>query len=587
VATFNIEYDMTAKVWTYKDGELVITAERSYTKHTDLRVSMAVYKGKDGDFGKGRVLVTRDSVTLSGAQTRERFIKKLVGKNCTISDDGLLALDEAIRSKQTEQQPQTDPKKAAAAPIDYYETAKELLNDPKLLERVGHVIKASGYAGDLKPPKVGYMVATSRLLERPNNLTFTGPSASGKSAAVDSFLQLIPEEDYYLEKAGSARALVYNDADYSHKMIVVAEADSLPEDGPAASAVRSLASDNEMSYDVVERNPETGAFFTRRIIKPGPTCLITTTTKPLKWQMDTRMLASPIPDTKEATKEVLHAHADSVNGRSRPSPDLAPFLALQWWLRLAGGRRVIVPFASALAEKVPPDHVRMRRDFRQLLTLIQSCALLHQCQRPRSADGAIVATIEDYRLVRELALDIFTAAATGGITPQVRQTVEAVKKLAVGEKTAKVVDVARELRLSTEAAWYRVQRAIKLSYIVNQETRDRQPAKLVPGDPLPDATDTLPKPEDVQVHMSVHPPKEDLNIETPSVAAIKTQDLTAINRDSPSAEDKTPIKAGNLIAPTGSIKRLNGVPAGGEDEQVAALVEDGSEGGIDESEVRL
>jgi hypothetical protein len=206
----------------------------------------------------------------------------------------------------------------------------------------------------------------------------------------------MPADASYLEKAESARALIYNDEDFQHRIVVVAEADSIPEDGPAASANRSIAADHTMAYDVVERNAKTGRFETRRIVKAGPTGLITTSTKPLGTQMGTRVLEIPIPDDPQQTRHVLKAHARSVSSLTYQDIDTTPYLALQRYLAAQGEQLLMLPFADALADLVPVHAVRMRRDFRQLLTCIQAIALLYQCQRQKSPEGAILATLEDY-----------------------------------------------------------------------------------------------------------------------------------------------------------------------------------------------
>ena len=48
----------------------------------------------------------------------------------------------------------------------------------------------------------------------------------------------------------------------------------------------------------------------------------------------------------------------------------------------------------------------MRRDFRAVLSLIQSHALLHQASRERDIAGKVIAEFEDYAIVRELVVDI-------------------------------------------------------------------------------------------------------------------------------------------------------------------------------------
>ena len=374
-----------------------------------------------------------------------------------------------------------------------YKLARPLLEAPDLLERIEGTIRARGYAGDLTPPMLVYFALTSRVLERPSNLAVIAPSAAGKNFTVDAPCALMPDSAYHLERAGSPRALIYSDEDFEHRIVIVAEADSIPDKGPAASAIRSLATDNAMSYDVVERDEETGRHETRHIEKQGPTGLLTTSTKRLREQLSTRMLTVGIPDSPDHVREVLLALAEAVNGFG-PVVDVAPFQALQRWLELAGERRVTIPFANALALAVPADLIRMNRDFRQLLTMIQAVALLHQCQRQRDAEGRIVATIDDYRMVRERLLDVFTATATGGVTPSVRATVAAVRSLYDEEHPVTVKRVADHLHLPKNTTLYRVRAARTGGYIVNLETKRGQPARLVPGDPLPEERPALPEP---------------------------------------------------------------------------------------------
>jgi hypothetical protein len=367
--------------------------------------------------------------------------------------------------------------------------ASTLLRDPALLERVGDAIRALGYAGDVTPPMIAYLGLTSRLLRRPLNLAFVAPSGAGKNRAIDAALALMPPSAYYVEKAGSARALVYGDESYEHRVVVVSEADSIPEDGPAASAIRALAADNEMTYDTVEKDAS-GQFAVRRITKTGPTGLITTSTRALPHQFDTRTLTVTVADTPGQTRDVMRAHAASVNGLM-PEADVSELVALQRWLEMEGHREVSIPYAGVLAETVPADHVRMRRDFRQLLTMIEAIAMLHQHQRERDADGRIVANLDDYGHARTLLLDVFQGVSSAGLTPQVRETVAAVQRIYEGEPLTKQA-IADALGLSKDTAWYRIKRAISLGYLSNDETRKGRPAQIRPGDPLPDDRPALP-----------------------------------------------------------------------------------------------
>jgi hypothetical protein len=176
-------------------------------------------------------------------------------------------------------------------------------------------------------------------------------------------------------------------------------------------------------------------------------------------------------------------------------------------------------FAERLAALVPHDQVRMRRDFTQLLTLIQAHAVLYQRQRERADDSRIIATIDDYRAVYELVAPIFQAIAAGGITPQLRETVRAVKALTPNpDDRAGIAAIASHLKLDKSAIKRRVQKAVRAGWLVNEETRSRQPAKLRVGDPLPEECPTLPSPENrftipsctsAPVHQSGENPHDD------------------------------------------------------------------------------
>lgn len=373
-----------------------------------------------------------------------------------------------------------------------YTASSALLHDSNLMDLVKHAIAKSGFAGDASIPLLVYLAITSRFLDRPQNLAIIGPSGAGKNAAVDAAARLHPEEAVYLIKAGSSRALIYNEEAFEHRVVIFGEADSIPEEGSAATAIRNLAADNEMSYEVVERDERTGRQTTRKIVKRGPTGLITTSTRSLGEQMGTRVLDLPISDSPEQTRLVMRAHAARVNPRKEYTVDLAPFHHLQRWLGLAGARRVLIPFSDTLADLLPANSVRMRRDFNQLLTCIESIALLHQCQRDRTEDGWIGATIEhDYTIARELLAPVFDTVAAEGLTPAIRETVEAIKE---GEEISEV-ELRQRLPLSKSTIAYRVKRAIAGGWLVNKETRKGVAAKLARTGPLPEEVSALPSPK--------------------------------------------------------------------------------------------
>ena len=109
--------------------------------------------------------------------------------------------------------------------------------------------------------------------------------------------------------------------------------------------------------------------------------------------------------------------------------DLEQWRDLQRWLADAE-HRVTIPYARQLAQQVPPVAVRLRRDFGSLLALIRAHAVLHQASRERDDAGRIIATLDDYAVVRELVADTIAEGVGATVSDTVRETVEAVAALA-------------------------------------------------------------------------------------------------------------------------------------------------------------
>ena len=190
----------------------------------------------------------------------------------------------------------------------------------------------------------------------------------------------------------------------------------------------------------------------------------------------------------------MRAQALRVTGHAGLALDLEPFFALQRYLELTAPHAVEIPFAEVLAELVPPTAVRMRRDFRQLLTCIQTIALLHREQRPRTPDGAVVAAIADYTETRALLASVFDTSAAEGLTPAIRETVEAV---APGEEIS-ATELSGRLSLSKSTVSWRTRRALRAGWLVNLESRKGHEARFMRGAPLPEDQSVLPSTEQVR-----------------------------------------------------------------------------------------
>jgi hypothetical protein len=284
-------------------------------------------------------------------------------------------------------------------------------------------------------------------------------------------------------------------------MLVIYESAGLQ--GEMASyLVRSLLSEGRINYVTVERGKD--GLRSRRITRQGPTGLITTTTAVnLHPENETRLISLTVTDTPEQTRAVMLAHAQPARSES----DHAEWHEFQTWLA-EQSIEVAVPYAEALAEHIPPVAVRLRRDFPTLLTLVAAHALLHQRTRPRSDTGAVLATLEDYQVVRELVADLMADAAERAVPELVRETVHALAALDDGDVLGEGVTNARlaaHLGIDKSTAQRRAKVAISRGYAKNLETGRGRPARLILGDPLPEDQSVLPTAEALAHAMSPGP----------------------------------------------------------------------------------
>jgi hypothetical protein len=365
------------------------------------------------------------------------------------------------------------------------QAAGDLVLEPDILGRFASELVRAGLVGEEKNAKVLFLALTTRLFARPVSVAVKGPSSGGKSYTVEVVLRFFPSSAYWSRTGMSERALAYSDEDFRHRHLVLYEAAGMTSDF-ASYLIRSLLSEGRIRYEVVEKTKD--GMKPRLIEKSGPTGLIVTTTAArLHPENETRLLSMTVEDTPQQTKAILH-------GLARGEETIAVVDYVQWqafqrYLE-TGERRVIVPYAEKLAELVPPVAVRLRRDFKQLLALISADALLHRERRGRDDRGRILATLDDYAVVRDLVANLFAEGVDATVKPETRETVAAVK--ALGKEDVSVTEIGKALGLDKGAASRRVAEAVSRGYLANNETRKGRPARIILGDAMPGEIEILP-----------------------------------------------------------------------------------------------
>jgi hypothetical protein len=362
---------------------------------------------------------------------------------------------------------------------------------PRILDEFDRDLGALGVVDARLPAaRLLYLAVTSRLFKRPVSIVVKGPSSAGKSWLVERVLELFPPSAFHKLTSMSEKSLVYDTTPLAHKMLVVGEAVGVA--GPkTGDLLREMLSSGHIKHATVENRD--GELVSKTVEREGPTGLISTTTSlKLHGETETRLLSVRIGDSKAAQRAIQARWGARLAGDDDDEVvDLDRWREFGGWLE-SGEHRVVAPFGRKLGELMPTTAVRLQRDLITIGGLIHAHALVHRTTRERDAKGRIVATLEDYGVVRNLCEPIVSAGVGASVRRAVRAVVDAVENLSGGVADITQSMVCDLLQRDKGNVSRDIAEAIENGWLVNDEPRPSQPARLRLGDPMPDDGTVLP-----------------------------------------------------------------------------------------------
>ena len=396
-------------------------------------------------------------------------MKRDLGRVLLAAED---LVEEAIRQAQ---QPvstvvELDPDERAAA--------LELLTSADLVDRIVADFAQVGVVGEATNLLVGYLAATSRLLDRPLAVIVQSTSAAGKSQLMDAVLSFMPGEDLVRFSAMTGQSLYYlGERDLAHKVLAIAEEEGAER---AAYALKILQSEGELSIASTGKDNASGRLVTHEYRVQGPTGIfLTTTAIDVDEELLNRCVVLSVDEDRTQTRAIhqrqRQAHTlDGLISRERSAPVLALHRNAQ---RLLEPVAVVNPYADRLG--FADAATRTRRDHVKYLTLISAVALLHQHQRPKRTtlvDGNTVTYIEatpaDIALANRLAHEAL-GRSLDDLPPQTRRLLglihDHVHRIAVEQQQA-IEDVRLTRRQLRDAlGWGDTQLKVHLARLVDLE----------------------------------------------------------------------------------------------------------------------
>lgn len=127
-----------------------------------------------------------------------------------------------------------------------------------------------------------------------------------------------------------------------------------------------------------------------------PAVIFTSANAMPKIEMTNRMGIISLDESEAQTNAILIRQAQDREKTNQTNYDPELRLALCGLNRC----RVVIPYASKLTSYFPKK-LEARRDFPRFMTLIKSSAALHQYQREKNEEGALIATSQDYQIAKE------------------------------------------------------------------------------------------------------------------------------------------------------------------------------------------
>ncbi len=354
-----------------------------------------------------------DTIDLYASRSRAEFAKR-ASRVLAVSNDAVEAallslLVEAEKTAETQQQDEASP----AITMSESERAEALsfLRRRDLLDQVARDLDALGYVGEEVNKRLLYLVAVSRKLEDPLSAIVLSQSGAGKSGLTEVIERLCPPEDVVLLTRLTPQSLYYTEPGFlDRKLVIVEERYGSIE---ADYSIRVLQSRKKLIAAAPVKDPQTGNMRTKVFTVEARAAFIeATTASSVNHENATRCFELAMDETEVQTRRIHERQRILRTERGLELRREAEAITRRHWNahRLLEPLPVIIPFADRLS--FPSSWMRTRRDHARFLNLIEVSTFLHQHQRERSREGAILAALADYATAYALAGEVLRETLT-------------------------------------------------------------------------------------------------------------------------------------------------------------------------------
>jgi hypothetical protein len=398
-----------------------------------------------------------DTLDLYASRSRTEFarrVAKVFSVEASAVETALLAL--LVEAEKAAEAQETAGEASPDVSMSETERAEALvfLRRKDLLDQAARDIDALGYVGEETNKRLLYLVAVSRKLEDPLSAIVLSQSGAGKSGLTEVIERLCPPEDVVLLTRLTPQSLYYTEPGFlDRKLVIVEERYGSIE---ADYSIRVLQSRKKLIAAAPVKDPQTGNMRTKVFTVEARAAFIeATTASSVNHENATRCFELQMDETEEQTRRIHERQRLLRTGRGLELRRAAEAITGRHWnaQRLLDPLPVVIPFADRLS--FPSSWMRTRRDHARFLNLIEVSAFLHQHQRERTSDGAIVASVADYEAAYALAGEVLRETLTDLKKP-LREALQRIQGLAVkgeGSLTRREIREALQTPDSTVRNW--------------------------------------------------------------------------------------------------------------------------------------
>ena len=269
----------------------------------------------EGQTPRGATSFHVDALDLYTARLRTVYAKQAAAelevKEETIERELRLLLRRLEVLQQERLKETLEPKDARAEMSEEEKSAAlEMLEDPRLMDRILEDFERCGVVGEETNKKVAYLAAVSRLMETPLAVIVQSSSAAGKSSLMEAVLALMPEEQRVQYSAMTGQSLFYmGQTDLKNKILAVVEEEGAQR---AAYALKLLQSEGALTIASTGKDPTTGKLVTHQYCVEGPVMIfLTTTAIDIDEELLNRCLVLTVNEDREQTRAIHRMQRES------------------------------------------------------------------------------------------------------------------------------------------------------------------------------------------------------------------------------------------------------------------------------------